>query len=366
MNKRACDWVLVAVIVVLVLFGFLMVYSSSYPDGYYKYGDPFMFLRKQITAAILGIVCMIVFSFLNYRWYRRFNKAILAGCIGFSLLTVFLGFAGGGAQRWVQVMGSYALQPSEVIKLGAIIYMADFFDRRRSRIGEFKEGFVASMVAIAFFCGLIAIQDDLSTAIILGLTLGIMMFCSGVKIRYLVMLFSVGVVGIAAMIIMEPYRMQRVVAFTDPFKYVKDWGWQPVQSLYALGTGGLFGMGIGKSRQKFFYLPEPYNDFIFSIIGEELGFIGCVIVILVFVIFAWRGLRIAMNSRDFYGSQMALGITAIVLVQFLIHIAVGTSSMPTTGRALPFISAGGSSLLFLLISMGILLNISRFSDTYRS
>lgn len=362
-SKSSIDWVLVIIIIILVLFGFLMVYSSSYPDGYYKFnGQPFYFLKKQIFAAVIGLLGMIFFTNINYKIYVRMQRLILFSCIGLALLTVVIGVASNGAQRWINI-GGINFQPSEVIKLGGVLYMADFFDRNRKNMSTFTKGFIPSMLAILFFCGLIAIQDDLSTAIILGGTLMVMFFCAGAKIFHLVGLVAVGFLGIVFLVATQPYRMTRVIVFFDPFKYIQNEGWQIVQSLYALGTGGLFGMGIGKSRQKFFYLPEPYNDFIFSIIGEELGFIGCVAIMLLFVIFAWRGLRISMNTEDFYGSQVALGMTTLVLVQFLIHIAVATSSMPPTGRALPFISAGGTSLMFLLVSMGILLNISKYSNT---
>lgn len=366
LSKNSIDWVLVIIIIILVLFGFLMVYSSSYPDGYYKFGgQPFYFLKKQIMAAVIGLVGMIFFTNINYKIYAKLKRLILISCFGLALLTIAIGVASNGAQRWITIAG-ITFQPSEVIKIGGVLYMADFFDRNRKNMGSFTKGFIPSMLAILVFCGLIAIQDDLSTAIILGGTLMVMFFCAGAKIRHLVGLVLIGVAGIVFLIITQPYRMTRVIVFFDPFEYIQNEGWQIVQSLYALGTGGLFGMGIGKSRQKFFYLPEPYNDFIFSIIGEELGFIGCVAIMLLFVIFAWRGLRISMNTEEFFGSQVALGMTTLVLVQFMIHIAVATSSMPPTGRALPFISAGGTSLMFLLVSMGILLNISKYSSTYRN
>lgn len=365
-GRKTIDWVLVFIIVVLVLFGFLMVYSSSYPDGYYKFGgDPFYFLKKQVIAAIIGFIGMLFFAKIPYKLYAKFSKIIMLVCIGFSLLTVVLGFASNGAQRWIQI-GGMTLQPSEIIKIGGVLYMSDYFTKHRKNIGSFTNGFIPSMIFIGLFCLLIAIQDDLSTAIILGGTLIVMFFCAGARIIHLVFLILIAVAGVAVLIAMQPYRITRIIAFFDPFKYPMKEGFQIIQSLYALGTGGLFGMGIGKSRQKFFYLPEAYNDFIFSIIGEELGFVGCVFVILGFVIFAWRGLRISMNTTDFFGSQVALGLTTLVLVQFLIHVAVATSSMPPTGRALPFISAGGSSLMFLLCSMGILLNISKYSNTYRN
>jgi cell division protein FtsW len=365
-GRKTIDWVLVFIIVVLVLFGFLMVYSSSYPDGYYKFGgDPFYFLKKQVVAAIIGFIGMFFFAKIPYKLYAKFSKIIMLLSVGFALLTVVLGFASNGAQRWIQI-GGMTLQPSEIIKIGGVLYMSDYFTKHRKNIGSFTAGFIQSMIFIGLFCLLIAVQDDLSTAVILGGTLIVMFFCAGARISHLFMLILIAVAGIIVLIAMQPYRITRIIAFFDPFKYPKKEGFQIIQSLYALGTGGLFGMGIGKSRQKFFYLPEAYNDFIFSIIGEELGFIGCVFVILGFVIFAWRGLRISMNTTDFFGSQVALGLTTLVLIQFLIHVAVATSSMPPTGRALPFISAGGSSLTFLLCSMGILLNISKYSNTYRN
>ncbi len=365
-GKKTIDWVLVFIVIVLILFGFLMVYSSSYPDGYYKFnGDPFYFLKKQVIAAVIGLVGMIFFASIPYKIYAKFNKMILIACVGFALLTVVLGIASNGAQRWISV-GGITFQPSEIIKIGGVLYMADYFNKNRKNMGSLNKGFFPSLILIGLFCLLIAMQDDLSTAIILGGTLMVMFFCAGARMSHLIVLFLLAIAGVAVLIAMQPYRITRVIVFFDPFEYSQNEGWQIIQSLYALGTGGLFGMGIGKSRQKFFYLPEAYNDFIFSIIGEELGFIGCVFVILAFVVFAWRGLRISMNTEDFYGSQVALGLTTLVLVQFLIHVAVATSSMPPTGRALPFISAGGSSLMFLLCSMGILLNISKFSNTYRN
>lgn len=365
-KKSSMDWVLVFVVVVLVLFGFLMVYSSSYPDGYYKFNkDPFYFLRKQVVAAIAGFVGMIFIANVPYKIYGKFSRIILITCVGFALLTVVIGIASNGAQRWISI-GGITFQPSEIIKIGAVLFMADYFNKNRKNINSFSKGFLPSMFWIGFFCLLIAIQDDLSTSVILAGTLMVMFFCAGARISHLFMLFALAVAGIVVLIATQTYRITRIIVFFDPFKYKQDEGWQIIQSLLALGTGGLFGMGIGKSRQKFFYLPEAYNDFIFSIIGEELGFIGCVFVILAFVIFAWRGLRISMNTEDFFASQTALGMTTLVLVQFMIHVAVATSSMPPTGRALPFISAGGSSLMFLLFSMGILLNISKYSSTYRS
>ena len=362
-NKKTCDWLLVIIVLLLILIGFFMVYSSSYPDGYYKHGSSLFFLKKQIIAGIAGIFIMIITSFIPYRLYKRATKLMIFICIVLSLLTVFMGAEGNGAQRWL-VFGGISLQPSEIIKIAAVLCMADYLDKRRKKLSEFKKGYIYTLAAIVGFVFLIVIQQDLSTSVVLTLVLMIMFFCAGARLFHLILTGVLGVAATIPLIAFYAYRIERIVAFLDPFKYIKGSGWQIVQSLYALGTGGLFGLGLGKSRQKFFYLPEAYNDFIFSIIGEELGFVGCVAVILLFVLFAWRGIRIAMNAKDFYGSLVAIGLSSLVLVQFLVHIAVATSSMPPTGRALPFISAGGTSLLFLLASMGILLNISKTADIY--
>lgn len=360
-SKKSVDWLLAVIVLILLLIGFFMVYSSSYPDGYYNHGNSLFFLRKQIYAGVAGIILMIIASFIPYQVYRRFTKVILLVSIGLSLATVFLGVEGNGAQRWLEI-GGISLQPSEIVKIAAVLCLADFLDKRRSKLHKFKEGYIYTFLAIVGFLSLIVIHKDLSTSIVLAMVLIIMFYCAGAKMSYMLITGAAGVVGTGLLIGLYAYRIERIVVFLDPFKYIKGKGWQIVQSLYALGTGGLFGLGLGKSRQKFFYLPEAYNDFIFSIIGEELGFIGCLAIILLFVLFAWRGIRISINAKDFYASLVSIGLTSLVLVQFLVHVAVTTSSMPPTGRALPFISAGGTSLLFLLASVGIILNISKSSE----
>ncbi len=360
-SKKTCDWLLVIIVLILLLIGFFMVYSSSYPDGYYNHGSSLFFLRKQIIAGAAGIILMIMASFIPYQVYRKFTKFILLVSVGLSLATVFLGVEGNGAQRWL-IIGGVSLQPSEIVKIAAVLCMADFLDRRRKKLHKFKEGYIYTLAAIVGFVLLIVIQRDLSTSVVLALVLIIMFFCAGARMFHLILTGVTGIVATIPLIAMYAYRIERITVFLDPFKYINGKGWQIVQSLYALGTGGLFGLGLGKSRQKFFYLPEAYNDFIFSIIGEELGFVGCIAIIILFILFAWRGIRISMNAKDFYSSLVSVGLTSLVLVQFLVHVAVATSSMPPTGRALPFISAGGTSLLFLLISVGIILNISKTSE----
>ncbi len=361
--NKSIDWILLIFIIVLVLIGFMMVFSSSYPDGYYNFGgNGFYFFEKQLIAGIIGIIVMFIASFVNYRIYRKLNIVFLFFSIiaGISLFTAY-GTEANGAQRWINI-GPMTLQPSEIIKVSSIIYLAYLLEKKNKVIHKFKGGFVPVVFWIVFFGGLIVIQKDLSTSMVLVLTLGIMFFVSGANLFYI--LISLGLLGGASyyLIMQEQYRIDRVLSFLDPFKYKLSIGWQVVQSLYAFGTGGLIGTGLGQSRQKFFYIPEPYNDFIFSIIGEEVGYIGAILVIVCYIIVIWRGLRISINADDLFGAYIATGITSLIGIQAFIHIAVVTSSMPPTGIALPFISAGGTSLVILLGSIGILLNISKHAD----
>ena len=361
-NRKTIDWLLFLTTLVLVLFGFVMVYSSSYPDGYYNFnGNGFFFLKKQIVAGVLGFVAMIVASFIDYRLYKKLNKVFLGIIVlaGVSLFTA-AGTTANGAQRWIDI-GGISIQPSDIIKVAAILYMAYFLEKNNRFIKKFGRGYIPVLVMIGAFTGIIVIQNDLSTSFVLALTLGVMYLCAGANVLHVFLTMMIGASGIAYLVINEPFRKLRLISFLDPFKYKLTIGWQVVQSIYALGTGGLFGLGLGKSRQKFFYIPESYNDFIFSIIGEELGFIGCFIVILFYIVIIWRGFRIAINANDLFGSFLAVGITALIGIQALVHIAVVTSSMPPTGIALPFISAGGTSLMIFMAAMGILLNISKNS-----
>ncbi len=361
-HRRSVDWVLFLSTLVMVLFGLVMVYSASYPEGYYHFhGDGFFFLRKQIYAGVAGLVVMIGASFVDYRIYRKLNKLVLFLAIlaTLSLFTTY-GTEAYGAQRWIEI-GGLNIQPSDIIKIAAVMFMAYYLEKHQGHIKRFTKGYLPILFLIIFFAGTIAIQNDLSTSFVMALTLGFMYMVAGGNLLHILMTISTGSALIAYLIINEPYRTIRIVSFLDPFKYMDSYGWQVVQSLYALGTGGLFGMGLGQSRQKFFYIPLAYNDFIFSIIGEELGFIGGFIVMIFYVVIMWRGFRIAINAKDAFGAFLAIGITSLIGIQALVHIAVVTSSMPPTGIVLPFISAGGTSLLINMASIGILLNISKNS-----
>lgn len=358
-KKRAADFTLLLATILLVFIGIMMVFSSSWPDALYKKGDGYYFLKKQLIASFLGLIAMFFFMNFNYRKLKNWSLLIFV----FSIMTGFLIFTPlginlKGARRWVN-LGFTTFMPSDVIKLGSIIFLSSFLSRKKEDVKSFTKGLLPSLLIVGISCGMIYLQKDFGTTMILAMTLLSIIFVAGMKLSHLFVLMGLGGVGAYKAITAEKYRLNRVLSFRDPFAYIKDEGWQAVQSLYALGSGGLFGLGLGKSRQKFFYIPEPYNDFIFSIIGEELGFLGALTVILLILLLIWRGIRIALNVDDLFGCLLATGIVSLITIQSLIHIAVVTSSIPTTGIPLPLISYGGTSLAIYMGAIGILLNISR-------
>lgn len=366
-RKRACDFTLLLATLLLVFIGIIMVFSSSWPEGI-RMNDGYYFLKKQIFAAGLGLIAMLFFMNFDYRIIKRMSRLIYFISLASGLLIFTpLGVVKKGARRWVD-LGFTTFMPSDVIKLGSIIFLAAFLSKRKDLIKDFKKTTIPTMIIIGLSCGMIYLQKDLGTTVTLGMTLVSIFFVAGMKASHLLLMIIGASVGLVMAITSDEneYRMRRLTAFLDPFADKADTGWQAVQSLYALGSGGLFGLGLGKSRQKFFYIPEPYNDFIFAIIGEELGFLGGFTVILLFMVLIWRGIRIALNIEDLFGCLLATGIVALITVQSLIHIAVVTSSIPTTGIPLPFVSYGGTSLILYMSSVGILLNISRHVKLDRS
>lgn len=369
LKRKASDFTLMIATILLVIIGIIMVFSSSWPKALYdpSIQDGYYFLKKQLIAAVVGLIAMIFFMNFPYWKLNKIAKLIFLSCIVLSFLIFTpLGMEINGAKRWLN-LGFTTFMPSDAMKLGAIIYIASFLAKKKEKIKSFTLGVIPAFIIIGISSGTIAMQDDLSTSAVLGMTLVVVLFIAGLKLFYIAILGVIGTGGVTAIILLgDEFRVGRILAFLDPFKYRQGIGWQVVQSLYALGSGGLFGAGLGKSRQKFFYIPEPYNDFIFAIIGEELGFIGCVTVIILFLIVIWRGIRIALSVDDLFGCLLASGIVSLITVQSLIHIAVVTSSMPPTGIPLPFVSYGGSSLMIYMAAVGILLNISRHTDLDRS
>ena len=366
LKNRQVDFWMVLTILALLGMGTMMVFSSSSAAAYVKLHSSYALLSKQLLWAGVGISAMLFFSLVDYHLFGKKKNAIFIFAAAAVLLVAVLipgiGKSFNNARRWLGV-GSLTFQPSEVMKLAAVLLFACLFSQKKyiKRMKSFK-GFLICMAIIGGIGLLLAKEPHISCAIIITAVCVFLMFLGGVKLRYF--LATGGLVGAAAIfaIIRFPYIRTRVLAFLDPFAYASDDGYQVVQSLLAIGSGGLTGKGLGQSVQKFLYLPEPYNDFIFSILAEELGFLGVVIVLILFAVFIWRGFKIAVHAPDRFGTLVAAGITAIIAVQVLMNIAVVTSSMPVTGVSLPFFSYGGSSLSIMMVNMGILLNISKQAD----
>jgi len=360
-RPKSPDFVIFFAIIALLGIGVVMVYSASAISAYVNFNDSYYFLKRQIIWASLGILAMILTMNVDYHVWRKFAKPIMIVTLILLVLVLIpgLGKVVNGARRWLG-FGSLYLQPSEIAKLSMVLFTAASLALRQDRITSFVKGIVPQLLMLLVVFGLILKEPDLGTALSIGGTIFVLLFVAGAKISHLSSLGFIGVIGIIAAVILEPYRLKRLFAFSNPWADPLDTGYHIIQSLYAIGSGGLFGVGLGRSREKFLYLPEPHTDFIFAILGEELGLIGTITVLVLFFLFAWRGLKVAISAPDIYGSILAAGLTTMIMVQALMNIAVVTASMPVTGIPLPFISFGGSALIFTLAGVGILLNISRY------
>ena len=361
------DFILFVIIIILLSLGIVMVLSASAPSAIAESGNSYSYVIQQLKAAILGIILMLIISKIDYRLYKKFYKAIYWISVLILLLVLIpgLGLSSNGATRWIDLK-FIQFQPSELTKIGLIVFYAGYLADHKSELKSFWKGFVKPLIyilppiAILYF-----VQNHLSASVVIGAVTCVMMIMAGCRLLYFVIAGLIGAlvmtVGIIALQATGKggFRIKRIMSFMDPWADATEVGWQAVQGLYAIGSGGLFGVGLGESKQKYLYIPEPHNDFIFSILAEELGFVGCVIVILLFAIFIWRGILIAIKSPDMFGSLLATGITTLIGVQVIINIGVVTSSIPNTGMPLPFFSYGGTALLILLCSCGVLLNISR-------
>lgn len=364
LKKGPPDFVLFMTTLALVGVGLIMVFSSSAVTASVQYGDAYHFFKKQLIWALISIVAMIVVMKVNYMRLKELAMPLMFIAVVCLVLVITpVGSEIKGSSRWI-VLGPFNLSPSELAKLAVIMFMARSLDNNIDKIRSFRYGVLPYLVILALICALVMAQPDLGTSCAIAGTVFFLLMVAGARWSHLAMIASAGVAAIIAAIVVAPYRMERMIAFVNPWKYAGDEGFQIIQSLYALGSGGLFGMGLGRSRQKFFYLPEQHTDFIFAILGEELGFIGAFVVLLLFVLFAWRGFKIAINAPDNFGSVLAAGLTVMVVLQAAINIGVVSGVLPVTGITLPFISYGGSSLLFTMTGVGLLLNISRYS-TYR-
>ncbi|WP_456275583.1 stage V sporulation protein E [Bacillus sp. AK128] len=362
-KKSTPDFLLVVLTLLLLSIGMIMVYSASAAWATYKFdGDSFFFAKRQLLFAGLGVIAMFFIMNIDYWTWRTWSKVVLIIC--FILLVLVLipgvGLVRGGARSWIGV-GAFSIQPSEFMKLAMIAFLAKYLSENQKKITSLRKGLIPSLGLVFFAFGMIMLQPDLGTGTVMVGTCMVMIFVAGGRISHFIGLGLIGVVGFVALILSAPYRIKRITSFLDPWEDPLGSGFQIIQSLYAIGPGGLLGLGLGKSRQKFFYLPEPQTDFIFAILAEELGFIGGSLVILLFALLLWRGVRIALGAPDLFGSFLAIGIISMIAIQVIINIGVVIGLMPVTGITLPFLSYGGSSLTLMLMAVGVLLNISRYA-----
>lgn len=361
-KKTTPDMILLVLTVSLLAIGLTMVYSASAIWAEYKFDDSFFFAKRQMLFAAVGMIAMFFIMNIDYWTWKTWAKILIIVCFVLLVLVLIPGVGNvrNGSRSWIGI-GAFSIQPSEFMKLAMIAFLAKYLSERQKYITSFKKGLVPSLGIVFLAFGMIMLQPDLGTGTVMVGTCIVMIFIAGAKISHFVGLGLIGVAGFVGLVLSAPYRIKRITSFLDPWQDPLGSGFQIIQSLYAIGPGGLFGLGLGQSRQKFFYLPEPQTDFIFAILAEELGFIGGSLILLLFSLLLWRGIRIALGAPDLFGSFLAVGIIAMVAIQVMINIGVVTGLMPVTGITLPFLSYGGSSLTLMLCAIGVLLNISRYS-----
>lgn len=359
--KGKPDYIFLAVVVVLIAYGIIMLFSAGSARAYSEYkGDVLYFVKRQLLGIGLGTVAMVFCSKFDYHRYGGKLAGILyvVGAVLLTLVIVGLGTTVNGATRWL-----FGFQPSEIAKIAIILLFAYNLSRTmgQKNLKSLKQGFLPYIALLGIYVALLYFEPHFSCIILISLTAVLMMFVAGTPMKHFLIASIPAALLVVGLIIAEPYRMARVTSFLDPFSDMQGDGWQIVQSLYAIGSGGIFGVGLGQSRQKFQALPEPHNDFIFSVLCEELGLLGAILLIALFILLLWRGIKIAGNAPDLFGSLLVVGIVGIVCLQALINIAVVTSSVPVTGMPLPFFSYGSTALTVTMAEMGIVLNVSRQS-----
>ncbi len=370
-TKGSLDYFIWITVMILVAFGLVMVLSASAPSALAESNgkSSYTYISKQAFSAVLGLVAMMALSKVDYHIYRKLKWIIYIVCIVFLVLVGFIGTGANGAKRWIIIAG-INFQPSEFAKIGFILFFASLLSdvKEHGKIKDYRYGFIYPMIFIVPIVGSILIlQNHFSATFIITVVTVVQMFVAGTKISHFLITGLIGgICGAGALMVKNggstlgtDFRSTRIETWLDPFTDPTGAGWQIIQSWYAIASGGLFGVGLGNSKQKYLYLPEPHNDFIFSVLAEELGFVGCVVVILLFTVFVWRGVVIAMKAQDNFGCLIAIGIVTMLGLQAMINIAVVTGTIPVTGMPLPFFSYGGTSLIANLMAVGILLNISR-------
>lgn len=358
-KTKRIDYPFLVIVIALLVYGLIMVFSASTASAYYIHGDALYFFKRQFIWAVIGVAVMFLISNIYYKTWYKLALPILGITVLLLIAVPIIGTDVNGAKRWIG-LGPLTFQPSEIAKFAVIVYMARRLNHDYVKLNSFTKGFLPNLAVICVISVLVLIEPHMSGCLVIMCVGLAMLFIAGADIKYFFRIALPLIPAVTVLIIMEPYRMKRLLSFIDPFKDASDTGYQVVQSLYAIGSGGLFGLGLGQSRQKFLYIPEPQNDFIFSILCEELGFFGALLMIILFALLVWRGIRIAMTSPDMFSSLLVSGIMALIAIQVILNIAVVTSSCPCTGITLPFFSAGGTSLCIILAQMGVVLNVSRY------
>lgn len=362
LHRRSDDIVLFAVVLALLSIGLVMVYSASSVVAFDSLADSAYFFKRQLTWTVLGFGALWLARSIHYERLRRFAAPLLLLSIVLlaAVLVPGIGRVAGGARRWI-VAGPVSFQPVEIAKLGVLLYVAHFAARRGIGMRDFARGVLPPLLITGFSAGLVLKQPDMGSAMMLCAVTALLLFLAGARIAHLGLVAAAAAPLVAAAVLVARYRLARILGFLDPWSDPQGRGFHVIQSLLAFGSGGLLGAGLGASSQKFFFLPERHTDFIFAIVGEELGLLGTGGLLLLFAVFAYRGFRIARGAPDRFGALLAAGITATIVGQALLNMAVATGLLPVTGIPLPFVSFGGSSLSMTMVKVGILLNISRYA-----
>lgn len=344
----------------LSAFGLLMIYSSSHIWSEYKFNDPYYYVRHQLIFFFIGLILIYFIRKIDYKLYYKYSNIILLGSFILLVLVLIpgLGQVRNGSRSWFGI-GSLGIQPSELAKISLIIFTAKYLSKSEKTIKFFKNGTLPILLIIFLFFGLIMLEPDFGTGMVIVMSLMFMLFISNIKLSFFGIMGTLGLGGIVALIIIAPYRLARILSFLNPWSDPLGSGFQIIQSLYAIGPSGLFGKGLGNSVQKHFYLPEPQTDFIFAIISEEFGFLGIMILSILFLTLFYNTIKISLNQKDLFAKYLSFGLIIEIIFQTILNISVVIGLVPVTGVTLPFISYGGSSLLISMLSIGIILNISR-------
>jgi cell division protein FtsW len=364
MDMRGVRISIFTVVAVLVCVGIVMIYSASAIYAHGSVGDSTYFLKRHLVYLLIGLVMMFFAMSVDMDVVRRWSKPLIIASVALLVLVLVVGRETSGAKRWFR-FGIVNFQPSEFAKIAMMVYMADFIARKKELMKSFLHGYLPAMMVLGVVVGLVLLEPDLGTAVTITLVCFIMMYVSGVRASYIGASLLASLPLLYALLFRVAYRRKRMMIFLNPWADKRGTGFQIIQSFIALGSGGIFGIGLGQSRQKLFYLPASHTDFIFSIIGEELGFLGTGSIVILFTLFVWEGMKVAFKAADMFGRMLSLSIVSLIAIEAIINIGVTAGALPTKGLPLPFISYGGSGLIFHLMAVGLLLNVARTCEAVR-